>query len=792
MSTLVSMFTGRMPTKGKYIAGKQVSRWDAESEKVDIEYKNLDNASTSKLSFFSGQKGCALKLLLLAACLAVGMIVGYIIRRNVHDVFLPPSHKETTLHSSNQEIQDYDDNLRLMIQQDLNDANNFDDHIRKVTEFVHLSGVGYTNRFIKYVRDMWGTFRFDSIDIRKYGVTLSYPNYTNPNSIIVRSRNSTVILESHSNMSNVHPEYMPFNAFSPALAVKGKLVYANYGTKADFKQLSLLHVNVTGKLVIIKYGQIHAANKVRHAENNNASGVIFYSDPVDFAHNQSYLAPHTWWLPGWAIQLYHVRYNLIGDPLTPGYAAINGVYRTPPSSDCYPKIPSQPISYNDAAELMRDMRGQIAPNKWFGGLNITYRLGPEYLNDRTVELTVNNKDDKRNISNLIAVIEGKYEKDKYIIVGAHIDSWTKGAVDAGSGYAVIWELARAFTSKVEKGWRPRRSILFALWDATKYGHIGSFEWVQEYEKQLLTGAVAYINLDAVIRGNYSFYAEASPLLYSVIKTAAGQVPCVDPDYHDMSVLQMWTKKFPDLTNSSQPRIYPLEGDSDHSPFYYYLGVPSFSPAYTFNVKLYKNLPTFPAYSTLEDTINYLQVFIDPKMELHETVSKVVSDVILRLADSAIIPLDTQNYISIFENGKTYLQTLKSVFVVANVNLDTLIARIDDFSKTVFTFSSNITNLDVSKLNEYHLHHLNHKLVQVPRVFIIPEGLPGQPQYRNILMSPHPEDLNSQQVFPGIAAALKDALNDQNWLPMKKQISYLLIALRQATDLLSDSILGETL
>jgi len=28
------------------------------------------------------------------------------------------------------------------------------------------------------------------------------------------------------------------------------------------------------------------------------------------------------------------------------------------------------------------------------------------------------------------------------------------------------------------GWKPRRTIIFALWDASKYGHIGAYEWAQ--------------------------------------------------------------------------------------------------------------------------------------------------------------------------------------------------------------------------------------------------------------------------------------------------------------------------
>lgn len=35
------------------------------------------------------------------------------------------------------------------------------------------------------------------------------------------------------------------------------------------------------------------------------------------------------------------------------------------------------------------------------------------------------------------------------------------------------------------------------------------------------------------------------------------------------------------------RINPLNGDSDHTPFEYYLGVPSVSPMYTFNPKVSK-------------------------------------------------------------------------------------------------------------------------------------------------------------------------------------------------------------
>jgi hypothetical protein len=80
-----------MPIKGKYVAGRQVSRWDAESDNVDIQYRHLDNSASPGLTeFFSGRKGNILKVLLLAVCLFVGLIIGYVIRRNIHEKYIAP------------------------------------------------------------------------------------------------------------------------------------------------------------------------------------------------------------------------------------------------------------------------------------------------------------------------------------------------------------------------------------------------------------------------------------------------------------------------------------------------------------------------------------------------------------------------------------------------------------------------------------------------------------------------------------------------------------------------------
>ena len=73
-----------MPTRG-YIAGKPVSRWEAaDSDNIDIEYKNLDRPGRQSWcgDCLSGNKGLVLKALVLAVLFVLGLVLGYVIRKS--------------------------------------------------------------------------------------------------------------------------------------------------------------------------------------------------------------------------------------------------------------------------------------------------------------------------------------------------------------------------------------------------------------------------------------------------------------------------------------------------------------------------------------------------------------------------------------------------------------------------------------------------------------------------------------------------------------------------------------
>jgi len=104
------------------------------------------------------------------------------------------------------------------------------------------------------------------------------------------------------------------------------------------------------------------------------------------------------------------------------------------------------------------------------------------------------------IWNVIGIINGT-NADETIIVGNHRDAWIiGGAADPNSGSAMLIEMTKAFGKLQETGWKPKRNIIFASWDAEEYALIGSTEWVEEYAPWLSETAIAYVNVDTAVTG----------------------------------------------------------------------------------------------------------------------------------------------------------------------------------------------------------------------------------------------------------------------------------------------------
>lgn len=127
--------------------------------------------------------------------------------------------------------------------------------------------------------------------------------------------------------------------------------------------------------------------------------------------------------------------------------------------------------------------------------------------------------------NVLAKIEGTDPvlKRQAVVIGGHIDHLGfrgglvhPGADDDASGSAVVLEVARTLAAS---GFRPRRTIVFALWCGEEEGHYGSKRFTSSPTDGLtMERVVAYINMDMVGRGRMidANGAKDFPAVFSVM------------------------------------------------------------------------------------------------------------------------------------------------------------------------------------------------------------------------------------------------------------------------------------
>src|SRR5262249_17955980 len=143
------------------------------------------------------------------------------------------------------------------------------------------------------------------------------------------------------------------------------------------------------------------------------------------------------------------------------------------------------------------LTGRVAPESWRGALPITYRVGP---GPARVHLKVNFNWDMKPLYDVIARIPGASDPDEWIIPGSHHDAWVNGGEDPVWGASAILEEARDFGTLVRQGWKPKRTIVFCVWDGEEEGLLGSTEWAEDHAGELRQKAAVYINSDNNTRG----------------------------------------------------------------------------------------------------------------------------------------------------------------------------------------------------------------------------------------------------------------------------------------------------
>src|SRR5262245_54373266 len=166
------------------------------------------------------------------------------------------------------------------------------------------------------------------------------------------------------------------------------------------------------------------------------------------------------------------------------------------------------------------LEGPVVPAGWQGALPFTYHVGP---GPAKVRLRVDNAETIGTMRNVIGIIRGREEPERWVILGNHRDAWAHGAVDPSGGTAALLETAKALGAAVRAGVRPRRTLVLANWDAEEDLLGGSTSWVKDNRARLLRDGVVYINVDEGAHGP-DFGGGATPALAEFLRQVARSVP----------------------------------------------------------------------------------------------------------------------------------------------------------------------------------------------------------------------------------------------------------------------------
>ncbi|XP_071956674.1 putative N-acetylated-alpha-linked acidic dipeptidase [Antedon mediterranea] len=718
----------------------------------------------------------------LVIAVILGIICGFVIGILIGALAINDSDPETNA-AYERSIREADSSISKKLMETM-ESYNIRENLKHLTENPHVAGRKYSKELAEWMQERFKDWGMTSADILSYEVLLSFPSEIKgeENRIELLSETGNVIFTSQLKEDSLGETALerddllpPFNAYSPAGIVTGKLVYANYARVEDFHFLTRnLSLNITDKIVIARYGKIYRGDKVRNAAEVGAKGLILYSDPGDYAVPDAKVYPDGIFLPGTGCQR-GSTYLGRGDPLTQGYPAKDYAYRHSEESiaDSLPAIPVHPIGYDDATEFLKRLDGNEVVSEWRGNLeNLTYRYGPGFAGadiNKEVRMNIYSSNVRGMAYNTIGMIEGEVEPDRYVIMGNHRDAWAFGAIDASGGTAVMMEVARAFCKMVDNGWRPRRTLVFGSWGAEEQGLIGSTEWVEEFSKNLGERAVTYLNLDVAIEGTYMLDASATPNMKQLVYDTAKLVK--DPENTGKSIYDIWVERSQTKENE-EPHIGGLGSGSDYASFLQQIGISAFDMSYTYDRVAYP-VASYPMYHSVYETFYLVDKLYDPGFKFHLTTGHIMGELMRALSDSLIIPMSCVDYATDVE---MYFNNLKSGeigkrILEENVSLDEFESAVNNFTSAAAGFEERLSKVD--KTNPIEIRMFNDQIMQLERTFVDPLGLPGRPLTRHIVFAPSSKNSYASDKFPGIVDAMFDIDNNPDvnkWDIVKQQIS----------------------
>ena len=611
-------------------------------------------------------------------------------------------------------------------------------HSRALSKETHVSGTPAQARTRDYVINQLKSSGLET-EVRSYDIWMPHPTAVHVSRVSPQPKELTLReppVEGDATSSLW--QYPTVNGYSGAGDASGEVVYVNYGLIEDYAQLDSLGISVRGKIAVARYGRSFRGIKAREAEKHGAVALLIYSDPQDDGYVVGDVYPEGPMRNSAGVQRGSVL-NLDGDPSTQGYPSKPGAPRLATDRLDVPHIPVVPIGYGNAAELLRFVRGAAVPRGWQGGLAFHYHVGPGPVKARVTVRDDRATSPTKPIYDTFAMIRGSQYPDEMVIIGGHRDGWGPGAADNVSGTVSVLEAARAVAEAVKQGVRPKRTMVFATWDAEEWGLIGSTEYVEDDSLRLSRGAVAYLNQDVAAQG-VRFGGGGSPSLRGVLRDVARLVP--DPNGKG-SVYAEW-RRASAVPDSAEPAMGDPGGGSDFAGFYNHLGIPIAEWGFG---------GAGGVYHSQYDSYAWMTKFGDPGFQYHAAAAKIAAAMMLRLANADILPYD---YVEYARTMRRYIAPIERSVSDRKWNLSAtgLRAAIDRLEREGTAFNAARDSALSAAPSSQQLQRTNAALMRVERALTRPEGLKTRPWFRNLIYAADENNGYANMVFPSVNEAVR--------------------------------------
>jgi N-acetylated-alpha-linked acidic dipeptidase len=684
-------------------------------------------------------------------------------------------------------------------------ADRIRDRHRFLADKPHLAGSARDRELAEWTRDRWREAGLEDVQIVEHEVLLPWAEdvsveMTAPQAWRASMKEDPVPGDDYSAAADVG---IPHHAYSASGEAEAEVVYAGSGNPADYDWLAARGIDIRGRIALVRYSVPYSYRgfKALTAQQRGAAGILIYSDPAEDGAMKGKTYPDGPWGNESHIQRGAIVYDFLvpGDPLTPGWPSLPGAPRIEKDrAESLPRIISAPLSARDAGAILESLGGPEAPKEWQGGLQLgsgssrtlppadrpsssvvsgfsrtgVYHVGP---GPAKVRMRVRMDDRIRPIWTVTGMIRGSDRPDEVVIAGNHRDAWIYGGVDPSSGSAALMELAETLGALARGGARPRRTILFASWDAEEFTLTSSTEWGEQFAHGLGRNAVAYLNVDSAASGAH-FSASAVPALNRLIEEATRAVR--DPGQR-IPVSAAWRARAAaergSLPTGAGAALVNnrLGSGSDYTVFLNFLGIPIAD--FTFD-------GPYGVYHSVYDNHHWVSRIGDPGFRYHAALVQVWGVLALRLANAGVLPLDYAAYASSIREfvGETDRQWMQ-----VRLKPDTTDEERDDpgradsggvrlqpdqspelaparaAAERLVDAADRLDRETAAALaagDQVRLDTISRRLMAAERAFIDPEGIPGRPWYRHQIYAP--KYTYGPQVLPGVAAAIESGDRSQ--------------------------------